>query len=86
MLSRMGMDIDDALRQYSTVGNDVFAHRRRQVKRWGGVMTPKYASANMNTALKTVVGHGSKKETARRNLPDDEIRLTTAKDMASCRR
>jgi hypothetical protein len=81
----MGMDIDDALRQYGTVGNGVFAYRRPQIQRWGGFMTPKYASANMNTALKKVVGHGSKKETIRRELPNDEIRLTDSNELTSCR-
>lgn len=85
MLSRLGMDIDDALRQYATVGNGVFAHRRRQVQRWGGIMRPKYASANMNRALQTVVGHGSKTETTRRNLPNDEIRLLNTSELKSCR-
>ncbi len=85
MLSRMGMDIDDALRQYSTVGNNVFAHPRHQLKRWGGVMRPKYASANMDTALKTVVAHGSQKEILRRDLLDYEVRLTNPNEIMSCR-
>lgn len=85
MLSRLGMDIDDALRQYATVGNGVFAHRRRQVQRWGGIMRPKYASANMNKALQTVVEHGSKKETARREIPSHEIRLLNTRELKSCR-
>lgn len=85
MLSRMGMDIDDALRQYSAVGNQVFAHPRHQVKRWGGLMRPKYASANMDTALQDVVAHGSQKEITRRNLPDYEVRLTDANELMSCR-
>lgn len=85
MLSRLGMDIDDALRQYATVGNGVFAHRRRQVHCWGGIMRPKYASANMNRALQTVVEHGSRKETIRRSLPNDEIRLLNTSELKSCR-
>lgn len=85
MLSRLGMDIDDALQQYATVGNGVFAHRRRQIQRWGGIMRPKYASANMNRALQRVVEHGSKKETIRRNLPNDEIRLLNSSEPKSCR-
>jgi hypothetical protein len=82
MLSRMGMDIDDALRQYDTVGNTVFAYPRPQRKRWGGIALPKYASRNMDKALREVVSHGSKKVITRRKLADKEMRLTNGSEFA----
>lgn len=82
----MGMDIDDALRQYNTVGSSVFAYPRPQRKHWGGIALPKYASAKMDQAMKDVVSHGSKKEIARRKLDQDrEIKLTDYSERRSCR-
>lgn len=75
MLSRMGMDIDEALRQYDTVGNKVFAHPRPAMKHMGGFRNPIYESRTMDEALQQVVAHGSKKEATRRKLTSDEIRL-----------
>ena len=79
MLSRMGMDIDDALRQYSTVGNRVFAHPRPRGTRFGGVLRPRYASSKMNEAVQAVVKHGS---TGKHNT--NEIRLIN-ENKFSCR-
>jgi hypothetical protein len=84
MLSRMGMDIDDALRQYDTVGNTVFAYPRPQRKRWWGIVLPKYPSRNMDKALRDVVSHGSKREITRRKLENKDIRLTNESEFA-CR-
>ena len=72
----MGMDIDDALRQYSTVGNKVFAHPRPHGTRLKGILRPRYASRRMNEAVREVVTHGSKKEVGRTKPDSREIRLT----------
>jgi len=78
------MDIDDALRQYNTVGNKVFAHPRPHGTRLGGILRPRYASSNMNEAVREVVTHGSKKEIDRTKPESSEIRLTNENKLA-CR-
>lgn len=75
MLSRMGMDIDEALQQYDTVGNKVFAHPRSQMEHMGGFRKPIYESKRMDQALQDVVSHGSKREIARRKPEGNQIRL-----------
>jgi len=73
MLSRMKMGINEALQQYSTVGNGVFAQPRPQIFSIGGVLRPKYESKKMIGALKKVVENGSKNEV--RRTGHSEVRL-----------
>jgi hypothetical protein len=65
MLSRMKMSVNEALQQYNTVGNGVFAQPRPRIVSIGGVLRPKYESKKMIEALKKVVKNGSKKESHR---------------------
>ena len=64
MISRMGMDIDQALQQYDTVGNMVFAKPRYLHSSFRGVnvIRPKYPNRNMANALKDVIEVGLKEE------------------------
>ena len=75
MLSRLKMDIDDALEQYNTVGNDVFAKPRPSVLTIRGVLKPNFGTKRMNGALCKVVEHGSEKERLRTGHSLDEIKL-----------
>jgi hypothetical protein len=76
MLSRMKMSVNEALQQYSTVGNGVFAQPRPRIVSIGGVLRPKYESKKMIKALKKVVEQGSKKEVCRARGPGrNEIQM-----------
>jgi hypothetical protein len=70
MLSRMQMSVDEALQQYITVGNGVFAQPRPRYISFYGYLQPMYDSKKMIGALKQVVKCGSKKEEHRTGHSD----------------
>jgi hypothetical protein len=75
MLSRMKMGVNEAIQQYSIIGNGVFAQPRPQITSVGGFLKPKYASKKMEDALRQVIRYGSEKEMRRTGHSD--IRLRT---------
>jgi hypothetical protein len=66
MLSRIGMPIDDAISQYNTIGNGVFARQRKFHGR--GILRPKYRSNDMETAVKAVLEKGLSCESRRTHM------------------
>jgi hypothetical protein len=62
MLSRLKMDVDDALEQYNTVGNDVFAQYRPKITTVAGLVRPKYGTKKIEKALRQVIENGSERE------------------------
>ncbi|KAF2259842.1 FabD/lysophospholipase-like protein [Lojkania enalia] len=76
MLSRMEMDIDKALQQYTTIGNAVFAkprHLHTSIKGFNA-LRPKYPTKNMEKALQDVIEVGIKEEL--------EMQRTSAQDVS----
>jgi hypothetical protein len=65
MLSRMQMSVNEALKQYTTVGNGVFAQRRSDYITLHGYLKPMYDSKKMVRVLKQIVECGSKNESIR---------------------
>lgn len=80
MLARMKMGVDDAMEQYHTIGNKVFAHPRNIT--FGGLARPKYKSENMKQALHAVLEHGLKDETRRTGKTTSNIVLKNENDLA----
>ena len=63
MLSRLEMNIDDALEQYDLVGNEVFAkHRHFHSIKAMGIIRPQYKTKNIEAALRKVIKKGAFKE------------------------
>lgn len=75
MLSRLKMDVNEALEQYNTVGNDVFAQHRPKILTFGGVLRPKYGTKKIEGALRKVVENGAERETRRTKCLPSDIRL-----------
>jgi hypothetical protein len=75
MLSRLRMDVNEALEQYNTVGNDVFAQYRPKIATLGGVVRPKYSTEKIEEALRQVVANGSRREFKRTKCQASKIRL-----------
>jgi len=73
MLSRMGMPIDDAIDQYDTIGNGVFAQPRRLHVM--GILRPKYRSEDMKKAVQIVLKNGLSRESKRTHTPEIGIKL-----------
>jgi hypothetical protein len=73
MLSRIGMQIDDAISQYNTIGNGVFARPRKLSGR--GILRPKYRSKDMETAVKKVLEEGLTRESKRTHTNAVNIKL-----------
>lgn len=71
MLSRMKMNIVDAMEQYDVVGDGVFAHPRIGF----GLTRPKFKTANMKKALHDVLCKGLKEEGERTEMKTSDIRL-----------
>ncbi len=51
MLSRLRMTVDDCIKEYETLGNDIFGHRRLSLQ---GVLRPKYSSRALETLIDEV--------------------------------
>lgn len=80
MLSRMQMDIDRALAQYTVVGNDVFGKPRFGYKnpkfaKLVGLLRPKYATKKMESALNRVLRNGPVDERLRTKIRSEDIVL-----------
>jgi hypothetical protein len=80
MLSRMKMDIDHALKQYTVVGNEVFGkprfgYRNPKFAKVAGLLRPKYATKRMESALHTVLQNGLTSERIRTKIRSEEIVL-----------
>jgi len=79
MLARMEMDVDEALKQYDTVGKSVFARPRTLHSSVSllSAVRPKYKSRYMNEALKKVIAEGLRIK--------DAHKVPFASDPARCR-
>jgi hypothetical protein len=75
MLSRLKMDINEALQQYKIVGDEVFAHPRPPIVSMVGLFRPRYNHENLEKALRKIIKHGSEKETRRTRRPPDKIKM-----------
>lgn len=73
MLGRMRMGVQHAIRQYETIGDNVFGRPRHFAM--GGYTRPKYRSQDMVRALKQVIEDGCKEEYDRLREDKQEMRL-----------
>lgn len=80
MLSRMKMSIDGAMKQYHTIGKEVFAHPR--LTAFKGNIRPRYKSKRMKKALHAVLAYGLKDEKRRTGKLTKKIALKNENDYA----
>ncbi|PSN75297.1 FabD/lysophospholipase-like protein [Corynespora cassiicola Philippines] len=89
MLSRLEMNIDDALEQYDLVGNEVFAkHRHFHSIKAMGIIRPQYKTINIEAALRKVIKKGAFKEETLLKLQakrSEEEEVPLAWDTSRCR-
>ena len=84
MLSRMEMDVDDALSHYTLVGNEVFARPRPfSFINAANLFRPKYNSGRMKAAINTIIGKGLPQEVGKPGASPKDIAL--ANSPARCR-